>query len=51
MEGENNLGWNMSGDLDGGEVGTGILEELELESEVIVTRDSKPLSSSFDMAE
>lgn len=51
VEGEKNLGWNMSGDLDGGEVGTGILEELELESEVIVTRDSKPLSSSFDMAE
>jgi len=42
----------MSGDLDGGEeIGRGILEEFELESEVIVTRDSKPLSSSFDMAE
>ena len=41
----------MSGDLDGGEDGTGIPEELELESEVIVTKDSKPLSSSFEMPE
>jgi len=51
VDGGNNLGWNMSGDLDGGEFGRGIREELELESEVTVTRDSKPLSSSFDMAE
>lgn len=51
VDGGNNLGWNMSGDLDGGDVGRGILEELELESEVTVTRDSKPLSSSFEMAE
>ena len=45
------MGWKMSGDLDGGDTGRGILDELELESEVIVTSDSKPLSSSFDMAE
>ena len=41
----------MSGYLDGGEDGRGILEELELESEVTVTKDSKPLSSSFELAE
>ena len=41
----------MSGDLDGGEEGRGILEELELESVVIVTKDSKPLSSSFEVPE
>ena len=41
----------MSGDLDGGEVGRGILEELELESEVTVAKDSKPLSSSFEIGE
>ena len=41
----------MSGDLDGGEDGRGILEEFELESEVTVTKDSKPLSSSFEMDE
>ena len=36
----------MSGDLDGA-----ILEELELESEVTVTKESKPLSSSFETPE
>ena len=41
----------MSGDLDRGEEGRGILEELELESEVSVTKDSKPLSSSFEIPE
>ena len=41
----------MSGDLDGGEECKGILEELELESEVIVTKDSKPLSSSAELPE
>ena len=41
----------MSGDLDGGEVGRGILEELELESEVTVAKDSNPLSSSFEIGE
>jgi len=41
----------MSGDLDGGEDGRGILEELELESEVTVTKESKPLSSSFEKLE
>ena len=51
VDGGNNLGWNMSGDLDGGEEGRGILEELELESEVIVTKDSKPLSSSIEVPE
>ena len=51
MDGGNNLGRNMSEDLDGGEDGRGILEELELELEVTVTKDSIPLSSSFEMAE
>ena len=51
MEGGNNFGRNVSGDLDGGEEGRGILEELELESEVTVTKDSKPLSSSFEIPE
>ena len=41
----------MSGDLDGGEECKGILEELELESDVTVAKDSKPLSSSFEMPE
>ena len=41
----------MSGYLDGGEEGRGILEEFELESEVTVTKDSKPLSSSFEIPE
>ena len=41
----------MSGDLDGGEDGRGVLEEFVLESEVTVTKDSKPLSSSFEMPE
>ena len=51
MDRGNNLEWNMSGDLDAGEDGRGILEEFVLESEVTVTKDSKPLSSSFEMDE
>ena len=51
MDGGNNFGRNICGDLDGGEDGTLVLEELELESEVIVTKDSKPLSSSFEVPE
>jgi len=67
LSGSTNFGWsccnwssvdggktcwrNMSGDFDGGEEGRGILEELELESEVTVAKDSNPLSSSFEIGE
>ena len=51
VNGGNNFGWNMSGDKDWGKQGKGTVEEFELESEVTVTKDSKPLSSSFEIPE